>query len=199
MIFQPNPTSVLLVSASAKLNQALRDLLPLGEYDPVTGSSGEGEARRLLLEASFDLVLINSPLPDGAGVALAEEICRKSESAVLLLTPAAQFQEVRDRVVRSGVVTLPKPLHRQSFLQALDFLCAMRERLRQREEKQLSLEEKIVSLRLIDRAKWMLVRERAMTEPAAHRWLEQQAMERRISKRQVAEELLRQIEQHGST
>ncbi len=199
MIFQPNPTSVLLVSSSAKLNLALRDLLPVGEYDPVIGSSGEEEARRLLLDASFDLVLINSPLPDGTGVALAEEVCRRSESAVLLLTPAAPFQEVRDRVVRAGVVTLPKPLHRQSFLQALDFLHAMRERLRQREEKQLSLEEKIASLRLIDRAKWMLVRERAMTEPAAHRWLEQQAMERRISRRQVAEELLGQTGKHMPT
>ena len=49
MVFQPNTYSVLLVSASKKLNQALSSFLSPGEYEPVVTAGSIGEAKRILI------------------------------------------------------------------------------------------------------------------------------------------------------
>lgn len=192
MIFQPNTYSVLLVSASKKLNRALFPLLSLGEYEPVVTAGSVGEAKRLLLEQEFDLVLINSPLPDAPGIELAEDVCAQTECAVLLLTGKEFFEELHWRVVTSGVITLSKPTSGAMFSQTLRVLCATRERFRRRQEHQATVEEKIRELRIINRAKWLLIEQRHITEPEAHHVIEQLAMERRITRLSAAELLLSQ-------
>lgn len=190
MIFQPNTYSVLLVSASKKLNQALSSLLSPGEYEPVVTAGSVGAAKRFLLEQDFDLVLINSPLPDDPGIELAEDVCAQTECAVLLLTGKDFFEELHCRVVTNGVVTLSKPTSEAMLHQTLRALCAMRERLRRRRESQVTVEEKIRELRTINRAKWLLIEQNHMTEPEAHHAIEQLSMERRITRLRAAELLL---------
>ena len=46
-------------------------------------------------------------------------------------------------------------------------------------------------IRLVNRAKWLLISEVKMDEPSAHRYIEKQAMDRCISKREVAEEIIK--------
>ena len=46
-------------------------------------------------------------------------------------------------------------------------------------------------IRLVNRAKWLLISELKMTESDAHRYIEKQAMDLRISKREVAENVIR--------
>ena len=75
LIFQERTYSVLIVSASEKLDNSLRALLPGTEYYPVQSARSVGEARRLLLGSSFDLVLINTPLKDDFGTQLAIDVC----------------------------------------------------------------------------------------------------------------------------
>ena len=65
--------SVLVVSSSEAFNNALSALLPAFRYDPVQYVSGIGTAKRILNERGFDFVIINSPLPDGAGTDLASD------------------------------------------------------------------------------------------------------------------------------
>ena len=55
--------SVLAVSVSLKFVETLRTLLPEGRYGPVTVLHDAAAARRALAENSYDLVLINTPLP----------------------------------------------------------------------------------------------------------------------------------------
>lgn len=75
MIFAPNPYSVLIVSPSVKLQESLATLMPVGEYYPVKTVYSTAEARRCILHNDFDLILINSPLPDDPGIGLAEDLC----------------------------------------------------------------------------------------------------------------------------
>lgn len=63
--------SVLVVSASAKFNESVRGLLSERFYWPVTVLTDAAGARRELLENSYDLVVINTPLPDEFGTRLA--------------------------------------------------------------------------------------------------------------------------------
>ena len=88
MIFQERTYAVLIVSASEKLDNQLRALLPVTEYYPVQSAKSVGEARRMLLGASFDLVLINTPLKDDFGTQLAIDVCLESSAGALLFVKA---------------------------------------------------------------------------------------------------------------
>ena len=65
-----------------------------------------------------------------------------------------------------------------------------RERLRRQEEKQVSVEEKITEIRLVNRAKWLLIERLGMRETDAHRYIEKQAMDQRVSRRKIAESVI---------
>ena len=56
MVFQSDTYSVLLVSASEKLNTAMAELLPPTDFFPVTVAKSLSHARRLTLETVFDLL-----------------------------------------------------------------------------------------------------------------------------------------------
>ena len=46
-------------------------------------------------------------------------------------------------------------------------------------------------IRAVNRAKWLLISEINMDEPEAHRYIEKQAMDRCVSKKEIAEEIIK--------
>lgn len=191
MFFRERTYSVLIVSASEKFNTAILPLLPISDYGPAVFVSSAAEARRRLLEQSYDIVLINTPLADDFGMRLAIDLCGKSDAGVLLLVRGECFSDISARAAEFGVMTLEKPVSAQLLTQILRLLCATRERLRKMGERQASVEEKIAEIRLVNRAKWALIQHQGMTEADAHRHIEKQAMDLRLSKREVAEGILK--------
>lgn len=191
MVFQERTYSVLIVSSSDRFINSIMPLLPMTDYWPVTTVGSVSEARRTIVDSAFDIVLINAPLPDDFGMRLAIDICSNSSAGVLLLVKNDCFNDVYAKVVGYGVITLSKPTNMQMVSHNLRILCATRERLRQMEVKQATVEEKIAEMRLINRAKWLLIEYMSITEPEAHRYIEKQSMDLRISKRQVAENIIK--------
>lgn len=193
MVFQSDTYSVLLVSASEKLNTAMAELLPPTDFFPVTVAGSLSQARRLTLETVFDLVLVNSPLPDGNGAEFCLDVCAKSASGVLLMVRHELYEELYYKLLPGGVVTLSKPMNREVFVQTLRALCAMRERLRISRNHQNTVEEKMEELRLVNRAKWLLIEKQGVTEDEAHRTIQRLAMEQRLSKREIAEQIIMRL------
>ena len=191
MVFQERTYSVLIVTASDSFTNSVMPLLPVTDYWPVTTARSVGEARRRIAETDFDIVLINAPLPDDFGMRLAIDICTNSGAGVLLMVKNDLFNDIYAKVISYGVITLSKPTNMQMIAQNLRILCATRERLRQMEAKQATVEEKIEEMRLVNRAKWLLIECLGMTEPEAHRYIEKQSMDERISKREVAENIIK--------
>jgi len=144
-----------------------------------------------MLSASFDLILVNAPLPDDMGIDFAVEACAESDAGVLLLVRSELFDETYYKVLPSGVITLSKPTSIQTLSQMLRILCAIRERLRGMRRHQATVDEKIEELRLVNRAKWLLIECLHMTEAEAHRHITRQAMEQRTGKREIAENIIR--------
>ena len=191
MVFQERTYSVLIVTASDSFTNSVMPLLPVTDYWPVTTARSVGEARRKIAETDFDIVLINAPLPDDFGMRLAIDICTNSGAGVLLMVKNDLFNDIYAKVISYGVITLSKPTNLQMVAQNLRILCATRERLRQMEAKQATVEEKIEEMRLVNRAKWLLIECLGMTEPEAHRYIEKQSMDERISEREVAESIIK--------
>ena len=183
--------SVLVVSSAEKLNTGLSSLLAEYSCNPVRFVSNISAAKRIWSESSYDFIIINSPLPDDSGIRFAIDAAASKGTVVLLLLRAEIYDETREKVVEHGVFTLAKPLSRPVLQNALDWMESARERLKKMDLKTLSVEEKMEEIRTVNRAKWLLISQLQMNEPEAHRYIEKQAMDRGLSKRQVAEELIK--------
>jgi len=183
--------SVLVVSAAEKLNTALFSMLPEAHFGPVRTAGSVSAAKRMWGERSYDFVIINSPLPDDVGTRFAVDAALSPGTVTLLLLRAEIRDDIQEKMAEHGVFTLPKPLTRQTLSLALDWMAVVRERLRGLEKKTLSVEEKMAEIRVVNRAKWLLISELNMEEPQAHRYIEKQAMDRCVPRRTVAEEVIR--------
>lgn len=190
MEFTERRYSVLLVSSSPKFNESMPALLPESRFYPVTAVSDVSSARRRLLENKYDIVIINAPLPDDFGTRLALYICENSGAGVLLLVKAEHYPDINGRVSQFGVLVLPKPTTSQAVSQSLQLLCGTRERLRRMEQKTASIEEKMEEIRIINRAKLLLMEQLKMTEKEAHRFIEKQAMGRCVTRITIAQSIL---------
>ena len=185
---------VLNVTSQPKFNQALTELInSRRNYDSELETSVSG-AKRRLLERSFDMLIINVPLPDDDGISLAIDRSAGMASAVLLLVKSEYYSDVFDRVCPHGVYTLPKPSPKQMVAQAFDWLESTKERLRRLEKKSVSLEDKMQEIRLVNRAKWLLISEKGITEDDAHRYIEKLAMDKCITKHDAAQQIISQYE-----
>lgn len=190
MEFTERRYSVLLVSSSPKFNESMLALLPESRFYPVAAVSDVSSARRRLLESKYDIVIINAPLPDDFGTRLAINICDNSGTAVLLFVKAEHYPDINGRVSPFGVLVLPKPASSQTVSQSLQLLCGTRERLRRMEQKTASIEEKMEEIRIINRAKLLLMEQLKMTEKEAHRFIEKQATDRCVTRITIAQSIL---------
>ena len=153
---------VLVASSSDKIYDYVAELLPPDEFSLEEVAKSAGEVKRLLISMPVDILIINSPLPDDFGIELA---CELSDSAmgILLFVKNEMFDQTAYKVEDSGVLTLGKPCSRQSFYQAVKLLTATAARLGRLESKNRSLEEKMADIRMVNRAKWLLIENLGMT------------------------------------
>lgn len=190
MPFQEYIYSILIVSASERFNSTFTALLPKKDYSPIDIVQNISHARRKMAERSYDLVVINAPLPDDFGRKFAIDICSSKNTVAVLLVKSDIYDEIYAKVLEYGVLTLRKPTSASVMNQSLDWMRAINRRLGKLEKKTLTLEEKMSEIRVVNRAKWALIESCRMTESDAHRYIEKQAMDHCVTKREIAENVL---------
>lgn len=186
--------NALIVTSSEKSVAFFSEMLNAASCSAVTVSSAGGEARRLLLEREFDIVIINVPLPDETGELLSKHIAAKEYAQVILVVKNEYFDEMSAATEDAGVLVVAKPVDRNLFWSSLKLAKSAQSRLRKARDENSKLKQKIEDIRIIDRAKCTLISVLKMTEQEAHRFLEKQAMDMRSSRRAVAEGVLRTYE-----
>lgn len=181
---------VLVVSGGKQAYESITDLLPPEEYAAVVHVTSAGEAKRLLLSSDFDVMVINTPLPDEFGTDLAYDFSTGT-LGILLLCKSDIYDQVSYQLEDSGIMILPKPVSRQFLYCAVKSLAAFSAKLAKMEKTNRTLQEKMADIRLINRAKWLLIENLGMKESDAHYYIEKQAMDTRLSRREVAEHIIR--------
>ena len=181
---------VLVAGSGDKIFDYISETLPRSSYDSVLRAGDAGEVRRMLLDTPVDIVIINTPLSDDFGVELALDLA-EGAMGVLLLVKNELFDQVCYKVEDSGVLTIGKPMSRQGFYSAVKLLSAMTARLSKMEKANRTLQEKMADIRVVNRAKWLLIEHHHMKEQDAHYFIEKQAMDTRLSRREVAENIIR--------
>lgn len=183
--------SVLLVSSSQKFNTITKELLPGTEFFPITEAHSIAEANQKVRENTYDIVIINAPLPDNPGLKLAQNISHDSLASVLLLVKDEIYDATYYSAYSSGVIIVSKPISPRSMTRATRALCSVRERIRIVEGKHERIDKGIEDMDLLARAKLLLIECLQMTEPEAHRYISRQAMDKRVSIREAAEDIIK--------
>lgn len=191
MILESKKYSVLVVSSSEKMKDAFKGFFPSTKYSRVVYAGSIAAAKRAVLDKAYDFVIINAPLTDDFGTGFAVDVCTGSNSVCLMMVKAEVAEKINYRLTPYGVFTISKPLSAANMEQSLRWLASARERLAGMEKKADSIEAKMKEIRVINRAKWLLIENLNMTESQAHRYIEKQAMDRCIPKMTVAEEILK--------
>ena len=184
-----NRYSVLIVSSSEQFNMVVKKVLPDRRFNVIEVRKSASAARRELLVREYDIVIINAPLQDGMGTDFVMDLVEKNSAGVLFAVPSELYYSANDLLIDYGVLTVSKPVKTEELERNIKLLVAMNDRLDRLKKKLVSVNEKLDELRLVSRAKLILV-EKGMSEKDAHEHIIREAMNRGLTKKQVAEEIV---------
>ena len=180
---------VLIVTDSEKRRELFEKLVQEHVHAEFCSVRTSGEAWRLIGENPFSLILILAPLPDEFGTNLARAAV-KTTAGVMLVAKAYQLDEVRGKLGAEGVMAFHTEMGKTMFGYAVSLLMAVQNRLASAAPQTEILQQKIKDIRIVDRAKCLLIQSANMTEAEAHRYIEKAAMDQRLSRREAAEKIL---------
>ena len=187
-------SNVLIVSSSQKSCEFLSGFIKENFGETVKILKSGSDARRTINEMDFAVIIINTPLSDEFGHELAMSFTEMSSAGIVLIVKNDLADEIAEQVEDYGVLTMPKPINRVLFHQTLKLAFSTHARVMGFKKETMQLQTKIEEMRLVDRAKYALMQYLSMSEKEAHRYIEKQAMDMRVSKHVIAEGILKSYE-----
>ncbi|CAN5160968.1 response regulator [soil metagenome] len=181
---------VLVAEDEALIRLDLKEMLEEEGYD-VIAEAGDGEQAIALTEQLRpDLVILDVKMPVLDGLAAAEQIAAGRLAPVVILTAFSQ-RELVERAREAGAMAyLVKPFQKQDLLPTIEMATSRFAQIVALESEVADLTARLETRKLVERAKGVLMREQALTEPEAFRWIQRTAMDRRTSMRSVAQTIL---------
>lgn len=186
--------NVIVISSSSSAADSLSAFIREYFHCQVTIAENARQAREIFSNTrAFDMVMVNSPLSDEAGIELAEYAVEVTGASCIVLIKSEHYEKVISRADRGEIILVAKPFSRQVLLQIIKAVNTALKRSYSLYEETVRLERKIDEIKLIDKAKFRLMQYRNMTEEEAHSYLEQYAMKNRKKKTAAASEIIDKI------
>lgn len=178
--------SVLVVTKDIKTSTLVKNMLiqPVFETKIV---SDFNEARRLCAERIFNIIIVD--FCDGEGTDFSIDIS-SSTSTILLLVPTNLFEQISYKVESFGILTLTIPLEQFYFYNMIKIAIAVQYKVQVLTSQTIKLKEKMEDIRLVNRAKMLLMQNLKMTEDEAHHYLEKEAMNNGKKRTEIATKII---------
>ena len=184
----------LIVSGSEKAMETIAQFLHTYGYTNLTSTTSGSEARRLTNSMEYSLIIVNTPLTDEFGNELSIQLAENTSSGIILLCKADIADDVSDKVGDFGVCVVSRPMNKALLHQSIRLVEATRSRMLGLKRENSKLMVKIDEMRMINRAKFALMQYLGLPEPEAHRYIEKLAMDKCITKRETAQQLISQYD-----
>jgi AmiR/NasT family two-component response regulator len=185
--------TVVIAEDEAIVRLDLREILEENGFD-VVGETGRGdEAVALAKQHEPDLVILDIKMPGLDGLSAAKEINAHRRSAVLILTAFSQRNLIEEARDAGALAYLVKPFQQEELLPAIEVALGRFAEIQALEAENSSLaddkrtlEEHLETRRWVDRAKGKLMDDHRLTESEAFTFIQQTAMSRRTTMREVS-------------
>ncbi|CBK74306.1 Response regulator with putative antiterminator output domain [Butyrivibrio fibrisolvens 16/4] len=180
----------LIVCDNEKGTSFYKSFLKENGYIDIVAVTSGPMAKRAILDYDFEICIINGPIGGTSGEELSIDIAEKNICQVILFVKAELLEEISAQVEDYGVITVSKPINRQLFWQALKLAKVAQRRINMAHKENVKLEKKLEDMKIISRAKILLMVEQNISEEEAHKLIEKQAMDRRMTRIEVAREIV---------
>jgi response regulator NasT len=179
-------TRVVVAEDEAIIRLDLKELLEEEGYE-VVGETGRGdEAVDLVRKLRPDLAILDIKMPGMDGLSAARHIAGERLAAVLILTAFSQRDLVEQARDAGALAYLVKPFQKSDLIPAIEVALGRHSELLSLERELGDLAERLEARKLIDRAKGRLMDEHGQSEQQAWRFLQTNAMDRRLKVHEVA-------------
>ncbi|KSU58294.1 MULTISPECIES: ANTAR domain-containing response regulator [unclassified Gordonia (in: high G+C Gram-positive bacteria)] len=178
---------VLVAEDDSLIRMDLIEMLREEGYE-VVGEAPNGQVAVELTESlSPDLVIMDIKMPVRDGIDAATEIAEKRLAPVVMLTAFSQ-RDFIDKARDAGAMAyLVKPFTKADLVPAIEVAVSRYQELKQLEREVATMNERLETRKLVERAKGLLMEKQALSEPEAFKWIQRAAMDRRTTMKAVAQ------------
>ncbi len=185
-----NPIKVVIADDESIIRMDLKTLLEeMGHV--VVGEAPDGrKALELTRALKPDVVIMDIKMPVMDGLDAAKAIAEEKIAPVVLLTAYSQ-KDLVERAKQAGVFAyLVKPFQESDLMPAIEIAVSRYLEMQDLETALGSLEEKLETRKIVDRAKGILMDKHKLSESEAFRRIQQQSMNQRRTMKEIAEAII---------
>ena len=188
-----SPYRVVIAEDEALIRLDLKEMLeePGENAYVVVGEASDGDtAVQLAADLKPDLVIMDVKMPVLDGISAAEQITERRLAPVVILTAFSQRELVQRASSAGAMAYLVKPFTKAELIPAIEIAVSRFAELSALQAEVGDLRDRLAMRKLLDRAKGVLQASRGMTEPEAFRWIQKTSMDRRMTMRALAQEII---------
>lgn len=179
---------ILVCAGTEKACETFRNMLDNGVYE-ITAATTASAIREQDLEM-FSVIFFSLPLADESGIKLIDELAADSSPPVCVIVRQDIPETAVDRLMKDNAYILKRPVARSNILLAAELISSFYGKSAGMRARISELERKNDEMKLMSRAKLLLIEKNGMSENDAHRHILHWAMNRQMSIEEVCKEII---------
>lgn len=183
----------LIIASSSEMREKLSEMSAEAKLPDAVLSDGK-DARELVRSGKFELIMLLLPLEDEFGLELADELNKLSSAEIILYVPSKSYDEVCQRISDRGFFILPKNISRNIAVSTIRTAASVNSRYSLLKSDNDMLRRMLAEIKLVNRAKCVLIEYLKISEKDAHRQIQKRAMDQRITLTEAAADILKTYE-----
>jgi AmiR/NasT family two-component response regulator len=181
---------VIIAEDEALIRLDLKEMLEEEGYSVVAEVGDGQQAVDRATELRPDLVILDIQMPVLDGLSAAEQIASARIAPVIVLTAFSQ-RELVERARDAGAMAyLVKPFSKNDLVPAIEVARARFSEMTALDGEVRTLEERLETRKVVEKAKGLLMAEQGISEAEAFRWIQRTAMNQRTSMKALAQSIV---------
>lgn len=183
--------NVVIISGNAKASEVLITFFKDSFKCNVKTVETAAQAYNLFnADYPVDLAVINTPLQDENSMKLAEFITEKTAAFCMILVKSEIAEKITEPAEKNGIIVISKPFSTSMLYQSVYIIETAIHRYYKMYEENTKLKHSLDDIKLTDKAKFLLMQYKNITEEEAHEYLQQYAMNNHLRKIIAASEII---------
>lgn len=182
---------LVIADNESLIRMDLREMLEEAGHE-IVGEAMDGRKAVVLTRSHRpDLVIMDIKMPQMDGIAAAKKMAEEKLAPVLLLTAFSQ-PKIVEKAKDSGVLGyLVKPVQEAQLFPAMEIARSRWQEMQDMEAELAGLRDTLEARKTLDRAKGILMAMHHLSEPEAYRRIQQYAMMKRKTLKEIAEAVVK--------
>ena len=179
---------ILICAGTEKACETFREMLDNGAYEIATATTASA-VREQDLEM-YSVLFFSLPLADESGIKLIDELASDSSPPVCAIVRGDLPEKALERLSADNAYILKRPVSRSNLQLAAELISSFYGKSAGMRARINELERKNDEMKLMSRAKLLLIERKGMSENDAHRFILHRAMNRQMSIEAVCHEII---------